>query len=217
MKVHNILGYLLDPILISYRHFEALFRRFPTDWKKGGRGDVIILPGFSEPWIFLRPLAEKLNQLGYRIHLPDGLNRNLLTIDQSVAYLAQYIERNDLKDVILLAHSKGGFIGKLYLDQYPGNCKKLFSIATPYAGTSLSRLHILHLNEFAPTSETVKRVNYETEHNDKIINIYTLKDLHIFPHKSAHLKGASNFEVNIVGHTRIIGASQAWRIIEENL
>lgn len=70
----------------------------------------------------------------------------------------------DLRGVRIVAHSKGGLIGKLLLagdaaqsggpGQEPGRFARMISINTPYGGSPLARYGLGPWREFAPTGMT---------------------------------------------------------------
>jgi hypothetical protein len=206
-------------LLIVKIHVISLGREIPKNWKNGDKGDVILLQGFMETWCFLEKIGNALNAAGYRVHTINEFAYNTKPVNECVNYLEQYIERNNIKKVILASHSKGGIVAKLYMDRKSSYAKviKSFSIATPYQGTLLGYLHFFSLCEFEPSSDVIQEILANTNNTDKICNIHARIDNHIVPSKNAALPGAVNSEVEITGHTRILEDNRTVEIIKRNL
>lgn len=217
MKV--IIGFILEYLLIVKIHLESLAKRVPDKWQIGNKGDVIILPGFGEPWWFLGSIGNYVNQLGFRVHTIPKFNYNTQSIDQSVRILHDYIEHKQLQDIIFISHSKGGIIAKRYLDIAPNsaNVECSLSIACPYQGTNWGYLYLFSLAELRPNSRLIKQLLSKTTTTAKIVNLYAHWDNHIIPNRNALLPGAANHIVNIVGHTRILFAPRTYEVISEYL
>ncbi|NMM18252.1 MAG: alpha/beta hydrolase [Cellulomonas sp.] len=73
---------------------------------------VVLLPGIYERWQFMRPLATALHRQGYPVHVVHRLGLNRGTIPAMARRVAAHIEQQGLSQVGLIAHSKGGLIGK---------------------------------------------------------------------------------------------------------
>ena len=199
---------LLEYILTIRLYIQALFKKHvPTHWRRGDKGDVILIPGYSVPWNFMEQIADALNHEGYTIHVVSKLSHTTLPILRCAEVLHTYISDNHLTDVLIVSFSKGGLVAKTYIDRYAAqsNVKKIISISTPYGGTKWGYLHLFNLNELATNSEVIKKMLEHTANNKKIINIYPNVDNHIIPNKNAILPGALvNEEIDIIGHTRIL-------------
>jgi hypothetical protein len=201
---------------IVKKHIEALFFiNPPKKWREGTRGDIVLLPGFAETWVFFRTIGNGLNLLGYRIHTIGSLGRNFDSINVSVAKVKKFIESNHLQNIILLSHSKGGIIAKTLLDdpELSMIIKQSISIAVPYRGSFLGYTQILSLHEFTPTSTIIKEVNRLSVNNSKIINLYPKIDNHVIPNKNLLLEGANNICVNIIGHNRVLETKETFEKI----
>lgn len=197
---------LLEYLLIARLHLRAMRHQPPVAWRHGDKGAIVLIPGFGEPWTFLAALAGQLNARGYQIHLVPKLNYSTQPIAECVDALHAYITQNGLRQVTLLAHSRGGLVAKLYADAYPEHVQKIISLSTPYQGTSVGSLYICNLKELVPRSPVIQKVLHNTAHTDKILNLYAHVDNHVIPNAHALLPGATNQEVPVIGHTRILEA-----------
>src|SRR5690606_25865243 len=75
------------------------------------------------------------------VHVVTGLGRNRMAVPDGAVAAARYLRENDLRGVIIVAHSKGGLIGKhlMTLEDPEGRVARLIAIATPFAGSRYAR------------------------------------------------------------------------------
>lgn len=91
-------------------------RPTPSGWRAGSPElpEVVLLPGVYEHWTFLRPLGDALAAAGHRVRVVHGLGVNRRAIPATADRLAHVLA--DLPHAkagrVLVAHSKGGLIGK---------------------------------------------------------------------------------------------------------
>ncbi len=96
----------------------AVGRRRPTPptWRTGSLGlpEVVLLPGVYEHWTFLRPLGDTLAEAGHRVRVVHGLGVNRRGIAETAERLARVLADLPVAPAgrVLVAHSKGGLIGK---------------------------------------------------------------------------------------------------------
>lgn len=84
----------------------------PARYSTGSKVPVVLLPGIYETWFFLEPLARVLHDAGHPVHTVPGLRYNLADLDDSSRLVAERLAVLDLDRVVIVAHSKGGLIGK---------------------------------------------------------------------------------------------------------
>ena len=182
------------------------------------RGDlppVVLIPGVYETWHFMKPVAARLAQAGHPVHFVAELGRNAATIPDAAATVRAYLDEHDLHHVVLVGHSKGGLIGKqvLLADE---RVDTLIALATPFSGSSYSRyMPTRPLRAFIPTAEPLRTLASNLEVNARITSIYPLFDGHI-PEGSV-LEGATNVEVPVLGHFRILSDPGALDAVVEAL
>lgn len=194
------------PLILLNKVFGLVKTQPPEKWLDGEKGDVILLPGHSSEWIFMETIGNFLSKKGYRIYIIPKLGNNTLPLKKSVEILRKFVLSKKFKNVILVCHSKGGIIAKLFLDSRLGGArvKKIVSIATPYQGTYLGVLGFSNINELIPGSDYIKEINDFKRKNKKILSLYAKCDNHVIPNSSPILPGAKNKMLNVVGHTRIL-------------
>lgn len=96
----------------------AIGRRRPTPaaWRTGSPDlpEAVLLPGVYEHWTFLRPLGDTLAAAGHRVRVVHGLGVNRRAITETADRLARVLAELPPPPAgrVLVAHSKGGLIGK---------------------------------------------------------------------------------------------------------
>ena len=139
------------------------------------RPPIVLLPGVWEPWRFLRPLARSLHAAGHPVHTVADLGWNGVDLDRSADRVVAYLRRADVRGGVLVAHSKGGLIGKKVL-LHPGleeRVSGLVAVATPFGGSSLSfgLLARTPLGLFAPAGAAIGALTGERAVNRRIVSV----------------------------------------------
>jgi alpha-beta hydrolase superfamily lysophospholipase len=177
----------------------------PADLLTGTKRPVVLLPGVYETWHFLEAAGRRMHELGYPVHVVPGFGRNLGSIDDMARLALDYIVDHDLTGIAIVAHSKGGLIGKTMMISEPGEqrIRSMVAINSPFAGSDYAHLlPIRTLREFVPTHETIVTLARSAEVNRRITSIYSSWDP-IIPNGSI-LDGATNIELPVTGHFRIL-------------
>ena len=156
---------------------------------------------------FLKAIADPLSLKGHPIYTLEHLGYNTKTIHHSAKLIRELIDNEKLQNVVIIAHSKGGLIGKhiLAFNNLDGKIKKLIAIATPFGGSHAAKL-IPHkpAKELHPKSEIIKTLQAIKNVNSKIVSIFGVFDNHVWPRSSCVLDGAKNIETNAYGHHKIL-------------
>lgn len=205
--------WLLDYLYAGWRQLRSLFRRrCPASFASGdtSKPAVVLLPGVYETWFFLEPAAQRLHAAGYRVFDVPKLGSNRRAIPESAAIVAKTLValhlEHGISQCILLAHSKGGLIGKhAMLDATTGPVEivGLVAIGTPFAGSLYARYMLSRtLRHFSPVDAVLLALQAETDINAHVVSIYPEFDPHI-PGGSA-LPGAVNVELPVSGHFRTL-------------
>ena len=94
-------------------------RPAPRAWRSGSADlpEIILLPGVYEHWTFLRPLGDALSAAGHRVSVVHGLGANRRSIGDTATRLGHALEKRppSASGRVIVAHSKGGLIGKQLL------------------------------------------------------------------------------------------------------
>ena len=183
--------------------------RAPDAWAEGDRRPVVLIPGVYETWHFLQTVGDALNGRGHPVHVIRALGYNVLPIPESATLVADELARRGLHGVAIVAHSKGGLIGKQLMatDDPEHRVDRLVAIASPFAGSGMARLTpVATLRVFLPTDEVIRQLAEARELNARVTSIYPRFDPHI--PEGSHVDGATNIEVPVVGHFRVLDAPQ---------
>ena len=179
--------------------------RDDSQYLGGDLAPVVLLPGVYEPWTFLRPLAIRLHALGHPVHVVRTLRNNVRSVPVAAARAQRYLELRDLRDVVLVAHSKGGLIGKhmMLVDDVSSRIDRMVAIATPFGGSRYAHWMLdPTLRAFRPTDRTLSMLAAGALVNTRITSIYGSADPHI--PEGSELSGATNLEFAVQGHFRVL-------------
>jgi pimeloyl-ACP methyl ester carboxylesterase len=187
-------------------------------YARGTLDPVLLLPGVYETWEFLRPVADRLAALGHPIHVVPGFRYNSATIPSQAALALAYLVEHDLDRVVLMAHSKGGLIGKHMMVRGEGSARigRLIAVNTPFGGSPYARWAPGRtLREFAVGGTTLSALALELTANSRIASVYSADDL-LIPGGS-ELAGAVNVELPLVGHFRPLSSALLLETVESLL
>lgn len=193
------------PNAMRFRARAARSWPVPERYAHGDRRPVLIVPGVYETWHYLRLVADALNDAGHPVHTVPGLGLNHRPIPESAGIVWRRILELDLRDVAIVAHSKGGLIGKhlLALDDVEHRVDRVVAIATPFTGSRMAYYTLPRaMREFRPDSPVISRLVTQERVNARIVSIAPRWDPHI-PDGST-LAGARNVTLPVVGHFRIL-------------
>ncbi|KQQ53001.1 hypothetical protein ASF68_12240 [Plantibacter sp. Leaf314] len=201
-------------------HTRAFFSgRIPREY---GRGDtsrpvVVLIPGVYETWAFLKPVADHLNAAGYRIRIARGLGYNRKPIRDTAARFARALGRLPKPNAgcVIVAHSKGGLVGKelLLTDRERLGLLGVVAICSPFSGSVLAKYVVdPSLRAFLPTDETIVALGAPHDVNADIVSIYSTFDPHV--PSSSVLPGATNVLLPVPGHFVILSTKELREAVE---
>jgi pimeloyl-ACP methyl ester carboxylesterase len=184
----------------------ALFSRVdPVTFLEGDKSPIVIIPGIYETWKFLQPLIEALHDRGHPVHVLELLHRNSRPVIQAAEQVATYLDEQDLRRVVIVAHSKGGLVGKyvMAMSSEAFRVDSMLAVATPFDGSRYARFMIApSLRIFSPADATLLALSREEAVNARIVSVYGRFDPHI--PGGSFLAGAKNVELDTGGHFRIL-------------
>ena len=166
---------------------------------------IVIIPGVYESWRFMRPLAALLHRHGHPVHVVATLGYNRGTIPEAAQLVAEHLAEENLTDVVVVAHSKGGLIGKyIMLHHDPdGRILGMVAINTPFAGSPYARwIPLAAVRAFVPTDATLAALTADLVVNARITSVSGPFDPHI--PGGSDLDGAANVHLATPGHFRIL-------------
>lgn len=184
----------------------AFFSRVPPDAFRSGDGTpIVVIPGVYETWKFVQPLIEQLHRRGHPVHVIDELGRNRWPVAHGARHVAAYLREHQLDDVVLVAHSKGGLIGKQVMTDAASatGIRGMVAVASPFGGSLYGRFMLLpSLRAFSPTAAGIVALARESAPNRRIVSVYGMFDPHI--PGGSELAGARNVRLDTGGHFRVL-------------
>ena len=185
-----------------------------------GKIPIVIIPGVLGKWSFMKKIADTLSLEGHPIYIVPELGYNLYSIPNSSFLVSNLLKKENLHNVIFVAHSKGGLIGKYTLIHNNDEARVIgmVSIATPYTGSAMAKLlPIEPIKELHNDSLIIKDIARHTHVNHKIISVSPMYDNHVWAEKGSHLDGAKNIEVDVHGHHKIIYNQEVITVVKNSI
>lgn len=198
----------------------AVRREDPRSWAEvegEPRLPVVVLPGIYETWRMMRPVAEALRAAGHPVHVVPAVGFNL----RPIAAVARDVVAHtaDLESFALVAHSKGGLVGKAVLlaPDVEDRATVLITIATPFAGSSWAvwAPPLTGIRSLAPWASGVRALTREARADARVVSLVPSWDPHI--PDDAHLPGGTNIRLVETGHFAPLGSATVHRTILRNL
>lgn len=218
--VSNGYFWWLDYIYAGFWQFLGLLRRGNAEKLRsgvgGGKPPVIIIPGIYERWEFMNPVVRVVAQQGHPVHVIEGLGYNRGTVEEMAAEVRKYVNERKLRGCIIVAHSKGGLIGKYLLAENPELFKGMVAISTPFSGSKYAYfLPLPAIRTFLPNAPILALLQQNAQANKNIVSVYAAFDPHI--PEGSFLEGAKNIKLPTHGHFRILKNRQVHTAVREAL
>lgn len=203
-------AFAVDYAIAGWVQVRALVTRdAPDRYRRGdpSKPTIVLVPGVYETWLFMKPVADLLNERGYPVAVVRGLGYNRRPIVDTSTRLARALSRRPAPSAgrIVVAHSKGGLVGK-HLMLTAGaqlDLRGMVAACTPFAGSRRARwLLDPSLRAFLPTDSTIVSLSKQADVNARIVSVYPTVDQHV--PDGSQLAGATNVEIDVPGHFRLI-------------
>lgn len=218
--MRRVVAVVRDWVHVGVRWPASVLDRTPPDAFAHGPGvPVVLLPGIWESWRYLRPLAAALHAAGHPVHVVPGLGFNGAPLGEAVPIVRERLVALGLSRSVLVAHSKGGLVGKQVLLD-PVSAERLVGLvtfATPFAGSSLARpfLGRTPLGLFAPAGAAILALAAELAVNSRIVSIGAAWD-EMVP-DGTFLAGARNITFGQTGHFRPLVEPSFHRLVAHHV
>lgn len=225
LKLHKKIGHwLIDYTYLLRGGLQMVVHQNPPkhylDFVKSNKAAVILIPGIFSKWSFMKHLGDKISLKGHPVYVIPELGYNTSDIPSSAEKLKGIIDRNKITNVVLVAHSKGGLVGKYFLSHFnlSGNVLGMIAIASPFSGSAMAKL-IPHraLGELTGSSKVIENLEKHTEVNSKILSVIPEYDNHVWAERGSFLPGASNVYVPVKGHHKVIFNENVFKIIIDEI
>lgn len=203
----NNWAWMHDYIYVAYQQANGFFTRADACRYlslNATKTPILLIPGVYENWRFMKPIADMLYQKGHHIHVVSSLGYNVGDVESMATIVQDYIKKYELESYIIVAHSKGGLVGKYLLTTTPvDQIKGVVALNSPFRGSRYAYLLPLRtLRVFLPNSPILSTLAANTIVNKKIVSIYGVFDPHI--PKGSYLEGAKNVQLHTRGHFKIM-------------
>lgn len=174
----------------------------PEELATGSRAPVVLLPGIYETWPVMDGLVRALHEAGHPVHAVPALGYNGRSLEESARRVVERLAELDLDDVVLVAHSKGGLIGKLVLGT-PGVGDRLagmVAVNTPFSGSVYARwFPVRAVRALSPVDPDILALARQVAANGRIWSVYARFDPHV-PAGSELAGAAVNVRLPVDGH-----------------
>lgn len=190
----------------------SLLRRRPVWAQRSAQAHevpVVLLPGIFESWRFLEPLGARLARAGHPIHVV-ALGLNSRPVSVLARRVADDLEAQGVADAVIVAHSKGGLIGKqLMLTELARaatgatpRVRGMVTVNTPFGGSRYAHLvPLAAVRDLSPRA--LRALSAQRGVEDRITSVFASWDPHV--PEGSELPGATNVRVPHRGHFRILG------------
>jgi pimeloyl-ACP methyl ester carboxylesterase len=189
--------------------------------RPGARGPVVLVPGIFEGKYFMLPLARSLHRRGYDAHLLPAGALALRIVDQQADAIADYVQSQNLHNVIIIGHSKGGLDGLAYLRRHAEQhrVRQVVAVAAPFNGTNLSHYVPLRaVRQFSPSGDVVRAVvESDAAVVRQVVCLSPFWDNHVWHPNGSFLRGATNVTVPVYGHHRVLFKAELAEIIDQQI
>ena len=212
MQVHKkISSWLVDSLYAGKCFITTVIHKNPPKHYLGhvidGKVPVVIVPGIFSHWGFMKKIADTISLLGHPVYIVPELGYNLHDIPHSSELVHDVIVKENLKNVIIVAHSKGGLIGKYTMIHHNKDSKiiGMVSIGTPYSGSAMTKiLPIQPVKELHNDSAIIKDLATHVDVNKCIVSICPEFDHYVWAQEGSRLTGAKNIIVQVHGHHKVM-------------
>ena len=220
--VQKVRGWVLDYCYLAYWMARGLFSRTtPAQLLHppiGSGAPVLLIPGVYENWRFMQPIAAHLYRAGHPVYVLDKLGYNTGSVEAMAKIVSECLESLQLREVVVIAHSKGGLIAKHALAN-PDTIQRVrhvIAINTPFSGSRYANLFLMpSVRMFMPTGVMITQLALNSAINSHISSLYSVFDPHI--PETSHLEGAENIVLPAIGHFRPIGDPRTLETIDRIL
>ncbi len=203
------------------------------------RNPVLLLHGYGGTRRVLHLLEKRLRRDGFSVFslnlggIFDTFNTKPIPLlaKQVSDKIEKLYHRYSIQDrLTVIGHSKGGLIGRCYVQNFEGHrrVKQLITLGTPHNGNPWAMLGLFtplaflteSIRQMTPMSPFIRRINREAwPKGVKLISVFS-KDDNVCPHPSPVLPESAdvkNIELSDVGHVEFLMKKRVYWIIRREL
>lgn len=204
----HVLQIISEIFLILFYPISSLIANLIPKNKLEGKGDgktIVIVERWLSKNIKHIQWKSYLEKRGFRVYLANfSLYKG--DFEESARDLEMYINKRNLKNIILVGISSGALTGLLYLQEHDGweNVDRFVTIGAPFKGTPTAyNLSFLYSGrQLLPKSSLIKKINnYKIKNLDRIYCFRATFD-EMVP-KGTVLPGSHEMRINAIGHNNL--------------
>ncbi len=165
---------------------------------------AVLLPGIWEPWEMLIPWGRALSEAGYEVRMVPALDRQFGAIEDLAETLDDFLAEQELENVVVVAHSKGGLVAKQsMLGPQKHRIAKLVAVGTPFEGAPIVKWapKFLRVDSLAPSSPEITRLVEQGDADPRTISVQAKWDQSV---PRTYVSGGKNLVVPVVGHNALL-------------
>lgn len=176
----------------------------PDSLRRPGGPAVILLPGVWEDWGALLTWGRHLFEAGFDVNFFPEVDRMFGPLEALARQVAEGAAQRGLGPALIVAHSKGGLVGKACLIEFPGRFTGLITCGTPFAGAPLARLlpQWSQMADLNPENPKITTLANDLPTNRKLVQVEAKWDQNV--PRVGMLPGAIHVTSNIVGHNALL-------------
>lgn len=215
------------PICYKFRTWRRL--RVLKDKPAKHKGPVIVLVhGFVCNAGVWGPVFRHLHAQGFERVSAVNLDPFYRSMTNSLAdfelQLSEIMRREHTsEEVILIGHSMGGVLARVYQNRHPDRVRAAISLGAPHAGTDLARLvSTIEAGPARPDTRWLLEFNAAraAEHDPHLrpaLNIWSHSDNIVYPQGNAALSAGVDRQLNGVGHLSLVFSKRALNLVSDFL
>ena len=149
------------------------------------------------------------------------MSKSLAQFETQLRKIAQL--ESECGEVILIGHSMGGVLARVFQNRHPERVLAAISIGAPHAGTDLARLvSTIEAGPARPDTRWLVEFNaaLAAERDAGLrpaLNIWSDSDNIVYPQSNAALSSGVDFRLNGLGHLHLAFSKRALNLISEFL
>lgn len=185
----------------------------PTALRREGAPTAIILPGWLREWETVEPWGRALHAVGWDVRFVPELDRQPGSLQDLAETLLNFLVEEQLDQVVVVAHSKGGLVTKWAMTMAGGDrISLLIAVGTPFEGAPLAQVLPSEAggDSLRPDNTELSLLEKRTDVNNRIFALEAKRDQNV--PSLENLPGARIIRTEVEGHTALLDAPEvlAW-------
>lgn len=179
---------------------------------------VYTVSGMAQTWRIFGPLGDKLRAQGVDVRPIETLGRSLAPIDELAARVEARLRHDDVRNAVLVAHSKGGLVAKCVLLGPEGwRVRRVIALGTPWQGSALAGLAPLWgpARQLNPANGEIAKLARHPEVNGRIWTVSASFDEQV--PQGTTLEGARDVALEQAGHNHLTDGAEAMAVVSRLL